>query len=95
VTDIPEPVAPWTMALRRKTRTPDPDHPEPVEIDLGLLMDWQVHPVVASLKADGHRVELVSQSETARHGGTDHHRLLVHADDVGAVRAELAEAELL
>lgn len=83
------------MAFRRRDEVPDPDHPEPVEIDLGVMLEWQVQPVLAALTAQGFRMQVYSQSIAPQHGGPRHHRILVHADDVDAVRAELVEAELL
>lgn len=84
------------MAFRRKPKQPDPDHPEPVEIDLGVFPAWQVGVVIADLKVQGYRLESYSQDESAKHGGMPlRHWLLVHADDVEAVRRELVAAELL
>lgn len=84
------------MAFRRKTRQPDPDHPEPVEIDLGVFPAWQVGVVIADLKDRGLRLEAYAQDESAKHGGMPiRHWVLVHADDEAAVREVLVEAELL
>lgn len=84
------------MAFRRKTRQPDPDHPEPVEIALGVFPAFQVDVVLADLRDQGYRFESWSQDESAKHGGMPiRHFLLVHADDEAAVREVLVEAELL
>ncbi|HMJ74999.1 MAG TPA: hypothetical protein VK507_03450 [Iamia sp.] len=84
------------MAFWRKTKQPDPDHPEPVEIALGVFPAFQVNVVLADLKDRGYRFESWSQDESAKHGGMPiQHFLLVHADDVDEVRQALVEAELL
>jgi hypothetical protein len=84
------------MAFRRKTKQPDPDHPEPIQIDLGVFPSFQVEVVMAELKTQGYRIAHYSQDESAKHGGMPiRHTVLVHADDLDAVRRELVEAELL
>ena len=83
------------MAFRRKTKQPDPAHPEPVEIDLGVFPAWQVGVVIADLKDRGYKLAY-SQDESAKHGGMPlRHTVLVRAEDEAAVRAVLVEAELL
>lgn len=84
------------MAFRRKTKQPDPDHPEPVEIDLGTLREWMAEPVMAELEGSGLRVKTYSLSQSGHQGGQGRtYKVLVHADDVEAVRAILLDAELL
>jgi hypothetical protein len=83
------------MAFRRKTKQPDPDHPEPVEIDLGAVPQWQAGVVLADL---GQRYRMRSvELASLRYEGvtTPRFKVLVHADDAEAVRRELVEAELL
>lgn len=83
------------MAFRRRTRTPDPDHPDPVEIELGQLPSFQAEVVLADL-AQRYRLQKV-ELPSLRYEGvtTPHFKVLVHADDAEAVRRELVEAELL
>lgn len=82
------------MALRRKTQT-DPDHPEPVEIHLGPLPQWQASVVLADME-QRYRMRSVELSSLRYEGViTPQFTVLVHADDAEAVRQELVEAELL
>jgi len=83
------------MAFRRKAKQPDPDHPEPVEIDLGVLPPWQADVVLADL-GERYRMRTIDLSSLRHQGGTEsRYKVLVHADDAEAVRRELIEAELL
>lgn len=83
------------MAFRRKSREPDPDHPAPVEIDLGVFPGWQVELVVEVIKSQGLRISHYTQDESARQGGITRHTVLVHPDDLDAVRRHLIDGELL
>lgn len=82
------------MAFRR-TKQPDPDHPEPVEIDLGPLPQWQADVVLADM-AQRYRLRTVELASLRYEGVvTPRFKVLVHADDADAVRQELTEAGLL
>jgi hypothetical protein len=83
------------MAFRRKTKQPDPDHPDPVEIDLGPLPQWQADVVLADM-SQRYRMRSVELASLRYEGVvTPRFKVLVHADDADAVRQELIEAELL
>ncbi|HEX7134393.1 MAG TPA: hypothetical protein VF228_17600 [Iamia sp.] len=83
------------MAFRRKTKQPDPDHPEPVEIHLGPLPEFQANVVLADM-AQRFRMRTVELASLRYEGvTTPQFKVLVHADDAEAVRRELVEAELL
>ncbi len=84
------------MAFRRRSRQhPDPDHPEPVEIHLGPLPEWKANVVLADM-AQRYRMRSVEMASLRYEGvTTPQFKVLVHADDLEAVRQELIEAELL
>jgi hypothetical protein len=83
------------MAFRRKTTQPGPDHPEPVEIHLGPLPEWKANVVLADM-AQRYRMRHIELASLRYEGvTTPQYKVLVHADDVDAVRRELIESELL
>lgn len=83
------------MAIRRRTRRSDPEHPEPVEIHLGPLPEWKANVVLADM-AERYRMRAVELASLRYEGvTTPQFKVLVHADDAEAVRQELIEAELL
>jgi hypothetical protein len=83
------------MTFRRKTTQPDPDHPEPVEIDLGSQPPWKADVVLTDM-AQRYRMRTIELHSLRNQGGTETpYKVLVHADDADAVRQELIEAELL
>ena len=83
------------MAFRRRTKQPDPDHPEPVEIDLGPLQPWQADVVLADM-GTRYRMRTVDFRSAGHQGPMEtRYKVLVHADDADAVRQELVEARLL
>lgn len=83
------------MAFRRKPRQPDPEHPDPVEIDLGPLPQWQADVVLVDM-AQRYRMRSVELASLRYEGvTTPRFKVLVHADDADAVRRELADAGLL
>lgn len=83
------------MAFRRKPKAEDPEHPKPVEINLGSLMPWQADVVLADMEQRFHMKSV--KFNGMPHGGPAEtsYTVLVHADDEAEVRAELIEAELL
>lgn len=83
------------MAFRRRTKQPDPDHPEPVEIHLGPLPEWKANVVLADM-AERYRMRAVELASLRYEGvTTPQFKVLVHADDAEAVRRELVESGLL
>lgn len=83
------------MAFRRKTKTDDPDHPTPVEINLGSLMPWQADVVLADLE-QRYRMRSVKLNGMPYGGPAEtRYTVLVHGDDEAEIRAELVEAGLL
>ncbi len=86
------------MGLFHKAeRREDPDHPAPVEIDLGMRVAWEVEMVVAKLQSEGCSLYLVDQSEIAKAADVfpKHCRILVATADEARVRQELAEVGFL
>lgn len=83
------------MTFRRKAKDEDPDHPRPVEIDLGTLKQWQADVVLADMEGR-FRMKAV-QPDSGRYQGmmTPTYKVLVHPDDEAEVRAELIDTELL
>lgn len=78
-------------------RHEDPDHPAPVEIDLGLQVAFEVEMAVAKLQSEGCSLYLVAQSEIAKAADVfpKHCRILVATADEARVRQELTEAGFL
>jgi len=76
---------------------PEPEQPKPVELDLGIQHEWEVAPIVDALRSAGCRLQMYAQSEHSIVSALAprHCRILVHADDVEDVVAELTEAGFL
>ena len=78
-------------------RHDDPDHPEPVEIDLGLHPAYEVEMIVTQLENEGLKLYLVAQSDIAKAADLHpkHCRVLVQPKDADRVREVFTEAGYL
>ncbi|MFN8019113.1 MAG: hypothetical protein U0P45_13460 [Acidimicrobiales bacterium] len=70
----------------------DAQHPEPVEVDLGLQHTFEVEPILAGLEEEGIWTYLVDQAEVpgAIGLGPKQCRVLVRPDDEARVREVFA-----